>query len=368
MAKAKKLPSGQWRTLAYSHSEPVFLPDGKPKLDKNGKQVVKRIYKSFTDPSKKRSERMAAQFLDEKSRMDSPCHMTYGEALDKYISDRSATLSPSTIREYKRSRRTDFQMLMDIPLDNITQDMIQKAVNEEKRTHSPKSVRNMHGLLSGVMRAYRPGFALNTTLPQKVRPELHIPTDKDIKKILSYVAENCPEMEIPILLAAFGPMRRSEICALDSSDVKGNIVHVRKAMVENDSHEYVIKTTKSYAGDRFIDFPDFVAEKLHQKEGRIVELTPTAVSIRFRKILKNADVEHFRFHDLRHYSASIQHAIGIPDAYIMQRGGWGSDTVLKNVYRHVLLEKEKEMSEKANNYFKDICNTKCNTENEKAAK
>ena len=41
----------------------------------------------------------------------------------------------------------------------------------------------------------------------------------------------------------------------------------------------------------------------------------------------------FRFHDFRHYSASIMHAIGIPDQYIMARGGWKTDTVLKAVYR-----------------------------------
>ncbi len=27
------------------------------------------------------------------------------------------------------------------------------------------------------------------------------------------------------------------------------------------------------------------------------------------------------------------HAIGIPDQYIMARGGWGSDKVLKAIYR-----------------------------------
>lgn len=60
-------------------------------------------------------------------------------------------------------------------------------------------------------------------------------------------------------------------------------------------------------------------------------------------------------------TASVQHAIGIPDAYIMQRGGWGNDGVLKNVYRHVMEEKEKEMNKKANDYFSGLCNTKCNT-------
>lgn len=356
MAKAKKLASGSWRCLVYDYTD----------------AAGKRHYRSFTstDPTQKgrrEAEAMAAAWALEKEER-ARCPMTYGEALDRYIEERSVTLSPSTIREYKRSRRVDFQMLMGVPLDEITQELVQRAVNEERRTHSSKSVRNMHGLLSGVLRAYRPDFALNTTLPQKERPDLYIPSDDDIKEILWYVGKFDREMELPVLLAAFGPMRRSEICALESEDVKGNVVHVRRALVLNDRKEWVAKTTKSYAGDRFIDFPDFVAEKLHQRTGRITNLNPTIITHRFRKILRKTGVKHFRFHDLRHYSASIQHAIGIPDAYIMQRGGWGSDAVLKNVYRHVLQDKEREMTEKANGYFSRLCNTEYNTDTKKAAK
>ena len=51
----------------------------------------------------------------------------------------------------------------------------------------------------------------------------------------------------------------------------------------------------------------------------------------------------FRFHDLRRYSASIMHAIGDPDQYIMERGGWKSDKVLKQVYRGTLNEYQKNI-------------------------
>lgn len=107
-------------------------------------------------------------------------------------------------------------------------------------------------------------------------------------------------MEIPILLAAFGPIRRSEICALDSDHINGNIVHVEYAMVQNEDKEWIIKVPKTFAGDRFIDFPDFVAEKLRGKKVRIVEFNPMAVTHRFARMLKKLNIQHFRFHDLRH--------------------------------------------------------------------
>ena len=337
---------------------------GNPVYDKNGKRKQKRIYESFTsdDPSpagRRAAEQAAAEFAANKTtKLANISDMTYGEALDKYIENRSSILSPGTIREYKRSRKRDLKELMPIKLADLNQQLIQTAINNESLKHSPKSVRNMHGLLSAVLRTYRPDFALNTTLPKKVRPKLYVPTEADIQHLMDHVKNT--EMELPVLLAAFGPMRRGEICALNSDHVNGNIVYVEFSMALNDKNEWVIKKPKSYAGERYIQFPDFVADKMKHKQGRIVNLLPFQISNHFSDLLIKAGLPHFRFHDLRHYCASIQHAIGIPDAYIMQRGGWGNDGVLKEVYRHVMEEKTAEMNQKANEHFSLLCNTKCN--------
>ena len=47
-------------------------------------------------------------------------------------------------------------------------------------------------------------------------------------------------------------------------------------------------------------------------------MNPNQITRRkFNDLLKRSGMPVFRFHDLRHYSASIQHALGIPDAYII---------------------------------------------------
>ena len=356
MPTAKKLPSGSWRCLVYSHTEEIKNPDGSIKK--------KRIYESFTSnipgPKGKRiAEQAAAEFAANKDQRSRSADMLLGTAMDNYIQSRESILSPRTIMDYKRIRRTSLQSLMNIRLSRITQEDIQIAINLESVNHSPKTVRNSHGLLSAVLKQYRPDFALNTSLPKKQRVELYIPTDEEVKRLIR--ASEGTEMELPILLAAFGPMRRGEICALDSTDISGNIVHVSKNMVRTEDNTWIIKSPKSYAGDRYIDFPDFVAEKWRGKTGRIVNLTPNNITDRFRSCLHRAGLPHFRFHDLRHYSASIQHALGIPDSYIMQRGGWGNDGTLKAVYRHALADKTKEMDDIANQHFNELCNTKYNT-------
>ena len=69
---------------------------------------------------------------------------------------------------------------------------------------------------------------------------------------------------------------------------------------------------------------------------------------------KDNGLKRFRFHDLRHYSASIRHALNIPDAYIMQEGGWSSDSTLKSVYRHALDDEQDKMADIAIKYFDAI--------------
>ena len=61
-----------------------------------------------------------------------------------------------------------------------------------------------------------------------------------------------------------------------------------------------------------------------------------------------------RFHDLRHYAASVMHALGVPDQYIMERGGWSSDQTLKAVYRNTLSNESKKFSDQTNAHFENM--------------
>lgn len=340
MAKAKKLPSGSWRCQVYDYTD-----------DKG-----KRHYKSFTcdDPSpagRRKAECMAAQYAQDKETR-SRSEKTVGQALTDYITMREPVVSPRTILNYKRLQNKDLKVLCDIKIADITQEQIQEFVNQDTKSHSPKTVRDNHGLIAAVIKQERPEFALNTVLPKQVRPQLYIPSDEDVKKLIKLAVNT--DLELPILLAAFGPMRRGEICALNTENISGNVVHVCKNMVLSPDNTWVIKSPKSFAGDRFIDYPDFVAEKWKGLSGRITKLSPDNLSNRFARLISSSGIPHFRFHDLRHYSASIQHALGIPDAYIMSRGGWGNDGVLKNVYRHAMTGKAQEMNKIANTYFSEM--------------
>ena len=282
--------------------------------------------------------------------------MRLSEAYKGYISMKEHILSPSTIRGYEQLRRNNLQKLMPMRIADITQQDVQRAINEEAQTHSPKSLRNMHGLLAAVLKMYRPDLVLHTTLPLRMPPELHIPDNSEIEQLLSYLKDTKPELFKAVLLAAFGSLRRSEIAALTSDDIDGSIVHVHKAMVPDKTHHYIIKEkTKSEAGVRDVTLPNEVIAYLFPADGshRIVCMTPHMITKNFRIALERAEIPHFRFHDLRHYQASILHALGVPDKYIMERGGWKTDSTLKNIYQHTMSDKRKSVEDQICNYFSD---------------
>lgn len=335
MANAVKLKSGSYRVQVSK------VVDGK------------LLRRSFTDADKKTALRLAAEWQDraDAAALES-ANMTLREAYERYIKIKENVLSPNTVREYRRSMNADLSSVMQIKIYNLTRSQIQSAINIEAATHSPKTVRNIHGLLSAVLAMFRPDFILTTTLPQKEKKKLYIPDDSDVRRLLIAV-QNTP-LEIPVLLAAFGPMRRGEICALTSDDIHGCTVTVNKSMAMNAAYQWVIKSPKTYAGYREIEYPDFVAEKLSAITGQITSLTPADISDRFRTVCNRNNLPHFRFHDLRHYAVSIMHAIGVPDKYIMQRGGWASNYTMQNVYNHALRQKQDEFSSVISHHFSDV--------------
>lgn len=356
MATAKQLPSGTWRCLVFSHYEQI-LENGKPIIDsKTGKPKTKRIYESFTSdlPGKKGkrdAELQANAFLQEKHRKKRPEDMTVREACEEYIKLKENVLSESTLRGYETMLRNNMVEISDISLRNISQADVQRWINIISTRLSPKTVRNVYGFFVPVMSMFAPDIHFNTTLPEYVEKELYTPSDSDIKKLIRFVEGT--ELEKAVLLAAFGSLRRGEVCALRKEDISGNTIRVYKNIVRG-RKGMIEKTPKNPQSCRYVEMPEFVTRKFDDVEGKLVKMHPEDISKNFNKVLASAGVPRFRFHDLRHYTASIMHAIGIPDQYIMKRGGWKSDRILKKVYRNVITEEDEKFTKKINSHFENM--------------
>jgi len=361
MATAKKLPSGSWRCRVFSHYE----------IGKDGKR--KAVYESFVvkDPSKrgkKECERMAAEWAI--SRQDREImEMTVRDVVRRYIDLKEKVLSPATIGGYEQILNTNMDEIRMYSVGALTPPIVQSWINSLSVRCSPKYVRNANGLLQSSLKfSGCPAFRVSLPAPQDFQP--HVPCDEEVKKLIGYIVDTTHdgtrrdmrpryELKVAVMLAAFGSLRRGEICALRVEDFDRDALTVRinKDVVKDKDGYWVTKPTpKTSTSNRVVELPQFVMDAVFDPDfparGTIIKGTPDQISNRFRRAVKFSGAEfRFRFHDLRHYYVSIAHALGIPDAYIMEMGGWRTDRTMKRVYRSTLADRSRIEQDKLNSHF-----------------
>ncbi len=340
MPKAKRLPSGRWRTRLY--------------LGQNGKG--KKVYKSFTATTKRESEFMASEYEMNHIIRDSTkiLKKSVAEVVEAFINDRSKSLSPNTVRVYKNILKNQIMVLDKTPVNTFTPTKHQQWVDRISLDLTPKGVQNANSLLVTALKYYKITVP-PVQLPQKQYKELKIPTTEDVKRITEYfIDRNDKDMVLAILLAAIGTLRRGEVCALTAEDVdfENKTISIRKSMARAEDGSMVLKEPKTFHSNRTIPLPGEVI-RMMPKTGKIVNLNLNQISDRFYKAVIKLKMPRFNFHSLRHYAASIMHAQNIPTQYIMERGGWKSEQTLNRIYRNSLDDYKKRFNDQTNNYFKD---------------
>ena len=362
MAKAKKLPSGSWRCLAYSHTEKVWN-------EKEGKWKDKRIYKSFTsdDPSakgRKEAELAAAQFQASNSRTSPNKRQEYGnmtltEAIDAYIDSRSGLRSPTTIQDYRCIQKNAFQDLMETKLKDLDEIILMEAVNAESRRSnnrrndkkpiSAKRLKNEWGLLTAVLNVYRKDLDYNITLPpvpERV-PEL-LPADLVLQMVKG------TDIELPVLLACWLSYSMSEVRGLTKSkSLKGDYLIIAETVVNVSGKAYRKEIGKNPNRNRMHRIPPYIKRLIDRVEGDIiVPMTGSTLYHKWINIQKKNNVENIMtFHDLRHPNASVMALLSIPDRYAQDRGGWKSDKVMKKTYMQVFSDERIKVDNIIDDYF-----------------
>ena len=323
------------------------LPSGSFRVRKTYKGVTYTVVFDHKPTQKEVTQAMAAEMDKEPVKKT---RLTFETAAKQYIDVKSNVLSPSTITGYNSILKSLSDEFKQKHMDDLSGIDIQKEINSIATTKTPKTVRNVHGFISAVMGMYRPNMKISTTLPQKVKKEPYIPSDNDVKIILSHVKGTM--FEVPILLGCYG-LRRSEICALTLDDLEENTIHINKAMVMDKDKNWIIKTTKTTASTRDVIIPSNLAD-LIRKQGFVYRGHPNSISDHLRRLELNNGLEHFTLHKLRHYFASKMSSLNIPEADIIAMGGWETDHVMKTVYRHALEEDKKKSQQLASDKLSQV--------------
>lgn len=326
MPKAKRLPSGSWHCQVY----------------RNGKRYSFTV-KDPSDAGRRKCERIAGDFAD-RAEHEEGFVIT---VINNYIERKSRTLSVSTLAAYRSLARNAYGLIAHEQAATLSQAAVEAWIAAYRVNHTPKTIRNAYGLLCASV-----GRSFNVTLPEAAEKDYYTPTDEDVRNLIEAVRGT--DLERAVLLAAFATLREGEICALTVDDFTKDSVTVSRAMAW-DGSGYVTKAPKTATSARTVMLPEAIVERiLDGKTDRIVKYTPKNLSTAFARKLKRTGLPAFRFHDLRAYAASIRHALGVPDVYIMADGGWKTDNILKTVYRRAMADKRRTFAEVSGEHFEKL--------------
>lgn len=335
--KARRLPSGSWRIRVYA----------------NG------TYVSITRPSEKEAiaEAMALKAGLKEKVNRAQADLTLREAIDQYIELREVALSPSTIRGYTYIRDHRFPSVMDRTINRTTDAMYQKAVNEQTKTHSPKTVKNAWCFVASVLETIA-GRTVECALPQVVREE-HEFLDPDQIPIFLKELEG-RKHEIPALLALHG-LRASEILDItwDDIDLKKGIIHVRGSSVLDKTNTFVHKETNKNTSSRrdvpiLIDRLAEIIKNADKSSQYVCSVKQTGLYDAVNKVCIDAGLPKVGTHGLRHSFASLCYHLGVPEQMTMAFGGWSDSATMRKIYTHLSNRDKLTHAAALREYFKDV--------------
>lgn len=350
MATPRKLKSGSWNVQVYDYT------------DEQGK----RHYASFTADTKDEAAYLAYAYKTERIKKASPDPTTVRQAIEQYIA-LSEVLSPTTLSSYRKILAYAFPDIMDQPIASLTDETMQRAINQEAKRPSlqsgkrlsPKTVKNEYGLLAAALRNV--GLSFNVKLPSVQKKVKEYPAPEVVLQAIkgSYI-------ELPAMLAMWLSFSLSEIRGIQCSSIKGDYIYIDRVMVDVDGESVLKETAKVDTRLRKHRLPVYIKELIAKEDtwkrykqtgqdGPLIDLTIHQIRDRWQRTCKRNGL-HMSFHDLRHMNASIMLALNVPEKYAMERGGWKTPHVMKSVYQHTFSAEREHVDDKIDKYFDEMLN------------
>lgn len=264
---------------------------------------------------------------------------TLGEAIDRYIAERSNVLSPSTIRGYEIIKRTRFQAYMGRNLSRLDERMCRTMVNAEASLCSAKTLKNAWRFVSSVI-YNETGKRFTVMLPQEVKKP-HAFLDFEQIKIFVKAIHGSP-YEIAALMALHS-LRASEIFAMDWTkiDLEKETMTISGAVVRGPDNKFVKKdTNKNRSSQRTVNIliPQLLsALNAADKSQSLITFAQSTFFENINLVCRDNGLPEVGIHGLRHSFASLAYHLGIPKEITMQIGGWKNDTVMEDIYTHLAL-------------------------------
>jgi integrase len=290
--------------------------------------------------------------------------------LDEWLEGHKHNVEKQTYHQYKRyidGRIREFFTPLDIKVKELTGDEINDFYTYLRNEGlAGSSCQRYHSLLHKAFKdAMKRRIISANPVDQANRPkrEQYIATfynSEEVKQLLELVKDD--EIYIPILLAAYYGLRRSEVIGLKWSaiDFSENTLTVRHTVHATDEGIVAKDRLKTKSSYRTLTLEPFVREELlkhrakqenmkklmrsaYSKEytdyvcvdvlGRLYD--PDFVTRHFGDLLEKHKLKKIRFHDLRHSCASVLLAQGITMKQIQEWLGHSDMSTTANIYSHL---------------------------------
>ena len=347
MANAIKLPSGAYRC--------------RPTAVINGEKITKSftVHPRETGGNSKKAKAKAEALAREwqiSLEHERTFSVTVEKAMSDYIEDRSAVLSPSTINGYIQMTKF-FDSIKDMYAMDVDTQTVQRLINDMALSLSEKTIVNRIGFLLSALDYAGNDRKFKLRYPQKAQAEISTP---DHDEVLLLLRSAPAALRIPICLAAFCGMRRSEICALKHSDILRDMkkIYIHASMVRSPEGGFVYrdqnKTKKSTRTIPVIpyDLLDLIPDE--DPESYVCQIrNPNKLTEKFIN-LRDSLCLSCSFHDLRHYATSFRADLGIDEKYIRDELGWtAGSAVYSDVYNNPLRSQSKIYADMTNKFVGD---------------
>ena len=344
--------------------------------DKSGKRVSKWLPTGLpVKGNKKRAEDMLmaarAKFVAVEAAIDRD--MPFSSYLVQWMEIARSTLKPNTAAGYAsmiQNPIAPYFQQRGITLGGLQAVDIQMFYTSQLKRVSANTVIHYHAIIHRALK-----YAVKTDLidvnpadkverPRKDRFTASFYDGNEVNRLFQ-AARGTP-LELPVMLAAFYGLRRSEVVGLkwDAIDFENKTIAIRHTVTacteKGRRIEVAADTTKTASSRRTLPLvPAFqtklAALKEQQEKNRILcgrsyctdylgyvlvdamgnRLKLSYISTAFPVLLKRNGLRPIRFHDLRHSCASLLLKNGVPMKQIQEWLGHSDFSTTANIYAHL---------------------------------
>lgn len=244
-----------------------------------------------------------------------------------------------------------FPKFANVRLGDMRREQVRGWVGELTQQRGVWVARRSLGLLKTILEEARKdghmpqgNTAWDVPLPPPPHREMRVPSVQEVCVVLKALPKH---WRPHAFTAALTGMRWGEITALEwgDLDLDARKLHVRRALPANTRE---VGAPKSWAGRRTIDLFPEVRQALLDLPQRAVLVFPAErggylnhrwfLRAVWREARKTAGVGRLRWHDLRHFYASLLFAFGESPLYVAAQMGHGGPHITLKVYSHLMAE------------------------------